>query len=194
MGSGKSTAAQVLVDFYGFHVLSFATPLKTMVADFLWDSDPEKKGYTYWKDFVNNNRYHPLVRTAMQFLGDDVARKIHGPDVWIRRLDDAFGIDMIEPLAYPYVIDDARYQNEVDYLREKGFHVVLINRDPIERDSYVGIQMQRSCPTMTEADIDQYIKQWACHPSEARIRGLDIDEEVEYTEFKTWAEEHIGSL
>ena len=194
MGSGKSTAALTLKDFYAYTVLSFATPVKTLLADYLSYSDPEHRGRTYWRTYVSNNRYHPTIRTSMQFLGDAVARTLHGPDVWVRHMDDEWGMNFDEPFAYPYVVDDARYQNEIDYLRSKGFHILRINRDILERENYTALQIRRAAPDLSDADIDQYMKQWQCHPSESRIRGLDIDEEIEYNQFSEWARENIGDL
>ena len=194
MASGKSYAAMHLNTWYGYNILSFAEPLREHVCDFLKKSDPYAGTQTDWKSYLRDRKHTRAVRNAYQFLGDDVARTIHGPDVWIKHFDLNYGGYIQSLHNYRVVVDDVRYPNEIQYLRERGFYLIRLNRDPLERENHLRMEILRCNPDIDEAGVLQLLQEWQCHPSEAQIRGLDIDEEIEYNHFSEWAEVNIGSI
>lgn len=120
-GAGKDTAAQVLVEEYGFTKMSFAQPLKQA----LWALNPliEVNKYEdeielehiYLQDLVQNVdndeewRYakeFPEVRRLLQRLGTEVGRDLFGLDVWVDQL-----FDHVE-VGQKIVITDMRFFNE----------------------------------------------------------------------------------
>lgn len=138
MGSGKSTAADVLINTHGYVPVSFAAPLKAMVieADPLVGYRPELGRYSpvmlhlsdllsSGKTFEECKREYPEVRRSLQRIGQGV-RNID-PDYWVRlALNEIISL----PRA-PVVIADVRYPNEADTLRKNGFVLVRITRPAI---------------------------------------------------------------
>lgn len=101
---GKSTAARVLRDDYGFRILSFATTLKQMAIDgYMID------GRMWWWDGVSKG---PTERAAFQYIGDRERAK--NPLVFIWPVLHELG-----KKAGPCVIDDARLPNEFVNLIER---------------------------------------------------------------------------
>lgn len=145
MGSGKTTAAQPLLDL-GFSKFSFADPLKKLISSLynlpLEDLyDPIKKQIELDKKLVwdaeTAKRLCVLasiegeldstcvefnsLRHAMQYIGTDVLRKY----------DDNFHINMALASLDPnknYVCDDVRYPNELSALQKLGGYCIFIIR------------------------------------------------------------------
>jgi hypothetical protein len=117
-GSGKSTAAQHLVEKYGAFRYGFATPLKEMVKRALDLSEEQVYGTQEQKEAVDP-RYGHSARWFMQRIGTDGCRRTFGEDFWTKQC-----LDMIyrqnPRLA---VIDDTRFINEAAAVLEweQGF-------------------------------------------------------------------------
>ncbi|RWO20632.1 deoxynucleotide monophosphate kinase [Mesorhizobium sp.] len=120
-GSGKSTAAQHLVDIHGYTRVRFAGPLKDMMTALGFtkdDTDGEAK-----------ERPHELLcgktrRHAMQTLGTEWGRKCIGEDFWVglwRRAAD----DVIAS-GGRVVVDDCRFPNEAVTVRRIGGDIYRI--------------------------------------------------------------------
>lgn len=127
-GSGKTTVAQAFADTHGYTRISFAEPLKQMLA-VLVPADAEK---TEARPELCGN----TVRYALQSLGTEWGRKMIGDTIWtdalLRRLtpNDKF------------VIDDVRFPNEAQILIDCGVTIVRIHRHGVaamDHDSERGI-------------------------------------------------------
>lgn len=134
-GSGKSTVATYLSDFYGFNEYTFASPIreivKTMFLISEWQlSEPELK------EKCIDDYFNVTPRKAMQFVGTELVRE-HigellphiGSDFWIehlfRRMLKNGDVDS------NVVISDVRFQNEADKIRSLGGVIVKIIRPSI---------------------------------------------------------------
>lgn len=120
-GSGKSTAAQYLVDIQGYTRVRFAGPLKAMMTALGFtkdDTDGEAK-----------DRPHDLLcgktrRHAMQTLGTEWGRRCIGEDFWVG-LWRAAANEVIET-GGRVVCDDCRFPNEAATVRKMGGDIYRI--------------------------------------------------------------------
>lgn len=122
-GSGKTTAAQHLVETFGAKRISFATPLKKLAAHVFKFTDEQLYGSTEAKEKIDP-RYGVSPREFLIRLGDG-ARRFLGPRVWV---DAAFSeIMSVGPANALFVIDDLRYPSEaVDVVTCKHFKGAVI--------------------------------------------------------------------
>jgi dephospho-CoA kinase len=143
-GSGKDTAAHALMTNFGYGKVSFAGPLKAMVADAdplvgcgdqqdrqnlcaqpLHLSDVLLGGMS----FEDAKRTYPEVRRALQRIGQGVRK--YDPDYWVRlALKD---VEYLNDLSCAVVITDVRYVNEAEALRDRGFKLIRVTRKPDPR-------------------------------------------------------------
>lgn len=145
-GSGKTTFAYVAVKEFGFTKLSFADGLKQEVKEFLESYEIPFRDENLWgtqedKDEVIpefgdsvyllpglRRFYEPhrgiTFRHLLQFWGTDFRRKYFGEDYWTKKLLSQLtdGKD--------YIIDDVRFPNEADALRERDGLILRIVRIP----------------------------------------------------------------
>jgi len=121
-GVGKDTAGSQLALHYGFATYAMAGPLKAMLFTGL-GLDP--------KDFVTSEqkeatieRYGFTYREAAQTLGTEWGRALND-DLWLisagAKLDYAASIG-VRGIA----ITDVRFENEADWVRERGGQIVHI--------------------------------------------------------------------
>ena len=106
--SGKSTAANYLSE-HGYEIYSLATPLKILSKTLYKLSDQQLYGNE--KEIIDK-RYNCSPRYIMQYIGTDIVRKYFGKDYWLTFLAKYIA-------DYPnkkIVIDDVRFQNEVNYI------------------------------------------------------------------------------
>lgn len=106
MGNGKTTAAQYLVDNYGFKRYSFAQKLKDICVDMGWMPAGTKD------------------RQLLQEFGTDVMRAWR-PNVWVDYLIYRITSDNMECAT----VDDCRFLNEAEALRKIGFTIVRMIND-----------------------------------------------------------------
>ncbi len=118
-GSGKDTAASVLVRAYGFRRLAFADNLKCAAKVIfgltdaqLWGGDKDKVD-PYW---------NMTPGQICQRLGTECLRNGFADDVWIRSM-----LRQVEPGEH-YVITDLRFPNEAQALTEWGGKIYRIER------------------------------------------------------------------
>ena len=118
-GSGKSTAADYLVEEHGFVLVKFAEPLKNMLRA-LGLSDEEIEGS------LKEQRCSLLAgrtpRHAMQTLGTEWGRDCIGADFWIG-LWERIACDVLDH-GGRVVVDDCRFPNEAGAVRRAGGRVV----------------------------------------------------------------------
>lgn len=105
--AGKNTFGDIAVKEFGYKELAFADELKKYAKLLFPDH------------FKNNNKPVKLL----QDFGEGM-RKID-TDIWVKLLANNF--DKTDELNV--VVTDVRHQNEVDYLRSKGFIIVKIENN-----------------------------------------------------------------
>ena len=133
-GSGKDTAAGILIREQGYKKLSFAGVLKDAVAAvFSWPR-PMLEGDTEesrrWREEPDEWWSKRLGRTitprlVLQEWGTDLCRNHFHPDIWIA------AVEKVLANAGPddkYVITDCRFPNEVAAIKELGGKLISIRR------------------------------------------------------------------
>lgn len=135
IGSGKSTAAEHLVEAHGFTRLSFAGRLKDITAlTFGWDRSrlegktPEDRTWReetdpYWTERLGRNI---TPRIALQYMGTEVFRNNLHEDIWAHIL--IAQARSLGPDA-KIVIDDVRFVNECRAIRAEGGQIVVLHRE-----------------------------------------------------------------
>lgn len=138
IGSGKDTAADYLVDTYGFKRDSFANTLKDAVsAIFGWDRtllegrtaisrEWREQVDPWWATRLNISNLTP--RWVLQYWGTDVCRVGFHDDIWIASLENK-----IRKTQDDIVISDVRFPNEINAIHNAGGTVIRIKRgtDPL---------------------------------------------------------------
>ena len=127
-GSGKSAAAKVLTNTYGFRLAPMAGPLKRMlIAGGLQYDDV----YGGLKEVPNDILGGQTPRHAMQTLGTEWGRDHIHPDIWVNMWTASYRRDAVESgygLLQPVVVDDVRFDNEVQAIRDLGGVIVEVFR------------------------------------------------------------------
>lgn len=108
-GAGKDTIADYLVKLHGFEKLSFAQPLKDMLA--VLGVDVTNREHKEDPDFGLCGR---SPRFLMQTLGTEWGRDIVHKNLWIHLLENN-----IRP-GRRYVVSDVRFEDEAAWLRRVG--------------------------------------------------------------------------
>jgi hypothetical protein len=120
MQAGKSTVADYLIEL-GYTKIKFARTLKLMLVPFLLNfvDDP-------WEYLEGSKKEHEVpglgvtARFLMQTLGHDWGRMSIGRnDVWVL-------IETRNLTGDGYIVDDMRYENEYQKLRELGFTMIKL--------------------------------------------------------------------
>jgi hypothetical protein len=118
-GSGKSTAADHLVERHRFVRVKFAGPLKDMMRA-LGLGEREIEGDLKEKpcDLLGGK----TPRWAMQSIGTDWGRDMITPDLWVRAWHAACAK---VPAGRGIIADDCRFPNEADAVRAAPFALVV---------------------------------------------------------------------
>ena len=151
IGSGKSELAKICQN-KGFEKLYFALPLKKLIADLIHVKLEEinglknvEKDYKFNKMdylFLSKETHIPYstvneemskvefktVRQLLQFIGTDLIRK-YNTNWHVNKIRE-----MIDP-SRDYVIDDVRFKNELNLIRELGGDAWFIIRPTIDNVS-----------------------------------------------------------
>lgn len=99
-GSGKNTAAKILLEF-GWTQMGFADPLKEIaVREFAWNHDKDERG-----------------RKLLQTLGQ--AARAYKKDFWVAKARSR--VTPTQRIAWT----DVRYQNEVDFIRTERKGIII---------------------------------------------------------------------
>lgn len=141
-GSGKDTAAKVLVAEYGFTKIAFADAVRTMaltinplitiraVPGAIWRLSDVIDRFGW--DIAKNE--YPEVRRLLQVIGTEAVRNILGNNVWIDTLAKQFPDIADEDTRY--VITDCRFDNEVEFVRDHGGLLVWVERPGTASDGH----------------------------------------------------------
>ena len=122
-GSGKSTAAQVLIDA-GWVRIKFADPLKDMLRAIGLTED-QIEGHL--KEVPCDLLQGKTPRWAMQTLGTEWGRNSIGERFWLDIARRKIALAMAAGLSV--VVDDVRFENEAQVIRELGGLVLGISRN-----------------------------------------------------------------
>jgi hypothetical protein len=129
--SGKDTAADYLVDNYGYTKFSFASPMK----EAMYRLDPRitinelsntslRIGVDVygWEGLKERS---PDVRGLLQRFGTEVGREMFGQDFWVD-----YAMSQI-PDGAKVVIADVRFPNEADAIKKLGGKVLRVEREGV---------------------------------------------------------------
>ena len=136
-GVGKTTAARYLALNYGFTILSFATKLR-QIADFIY---PGISGYYKEKPFPGHDW------TPREFL--------IGLGAFMRYWETDYWLNQVKLQVAPsknLVIDDCRFKNEANLMKDLGGILVRIDRYESE-NPYKG-----KIDDPSETELDNYDK------------------------------------
>jgi hypothetical protein len=133
IGSGKGTIGDILVNRHNFRRESFAKSLKDAAsAIFGWDralleGDTDvsrlfrEQKDEYWSVALNRDITPRLV---LQLLGTEAGRQIFGKDLWVSSVERR-----IQQQPHDnYVITDARFENEIQKIRDMGGVIIRVVR------------------------------------------------------------------
>ena len=130
-GSGKSYFADYLVNNKLFIKLSFASPLKE-ITKILFNLSDEDVNDPIKKELINP-KFNASPRELMQWLGTDIMREEfnkkfnYSGSIWIDSVKDK--IKTLLEDNKDVVIDDVRFQNEVDMIHSLGGIVINLHND-----------------------------------------------------------------
>lgn len=130
-GSGKSYFADYLVNHKLFIKLSFASPLKEITKILFNLSDEDVKDPI--KKELINPKFNASPRELMQWLGTDIMREEfnkkfnYSGSIWIDSVKDK--VKTLLDNNKDVVIDDVRFQNEVDMIHSLGGIVINLHND-----------------------------------------------------------------
>ncbi|MNJ31628.1 hypothetical protein D3C77_262700 [compost metagenome] len=142
--TGKTTAANHLVNTHGFVTYAFADPLREGLMQIFnlspCDFDDERKEQPI--DWLGRS-----PRELMQALGTGWGRNLVHPDLWILLAEQNLEfLDQTNDNASGFVISDLRFENEADFVRKRGgivIHVLRSDADEVNphiSESGIGIQ------------------------------------------------------
>ncbi|MFT0892971.1 deoxynucleotide monophosphate kinase [Pseudochelatococcus sp. G4_1912] len=117
-GSGKTTAANYLVEHYGFTRHRMAGPIKAML-HCLGLNERHTDGDL--KEVPCDLLGGKTPRHAMQTLGTEWGRDLISPDLWLSAWQATLPDGDV-------VVDDVRFANEADAIKELGGVMVRVDR------------------------------------------------------------------
>ncbi len=124
-GSGKSTAANYILENFAGRRFGLADPLKSIARDVLDFTEEQLYGTQEQKETVDP-RYGFTPRWFLQRLGTEGIRRHLGQDVWVQATLKAIADWRAAGGIGPAVIDDCRFPNEVEKLWKAGAKVVKL--------------------------------------------------------------------
>lgn len=184
MASGKTHASKFLESKYGYIHMALAGPIKELEDCYenMGQDGFEREAYRilhtegglseetvekFLDIFVPNvgeiPRELPKPRKRYQYIGTDLGRNQISPTIWIDILlhNKNKNINV--------VIDDTRFQNEIDYLKPHNFVSIKLN---VDKD------IQRERLQVLYGLSDQDIESALAHASEKEIDDITCDYEV----------------
>lgn len=134
-GAGKSTLATRLNTRYGYARMKMAGPLKGMLRTYLTG---QGLSYAEVESMIEGDAKHlphaalngKTPRHAMQTLGTEWGRNCMGIDFWVEAAAEQIEQSLSNGLNV--VVDDVRFPNEMDMIRDLGGIVVRVRRPAVE--------------------------------------------------------------
>ena len=139
-GAGKSTVAETLSSVHGYERVRFAGGLKEMLKFLLYyqyldEETVERLIDGDLKEFASPHLCDQTPRYVMQTLGTEWGRKLVGEDFWVQVTKNR--VDSLLKKNKRVVIDDVRFQNEIDMVRSyKRSYSIYIESDSTVQDSH----------------------------------------------------------
>ncbi|NBP00840.1 MAG: hypothetical protein EBU90_12035 [Proteobacteria bacterium] len=183
IGCGKDTAADYLVNYYGFRRDSFANTLKDAVAAvFGWDRTllegrtSEAREWReqidqWWADRLDIPYLTP--RWVLQYWGTEVLRNNFHDDIWIASVENK-----LMKTKDNVVISDVRFPNEIKAIHDSNGLVIRIKRGPDPEWFQDAVNMNAGPTNMTWAISRQKMQELEIHSSETSWIGSPTDFEV----------------
>jgi hypothetical protein len=167
LGAGKTSAAKVLEQF-GFRRFRMADTLKRMLLTAGLSYEQVDGGD---KEVPADFLCGKTPRWAMQSLGTEWARECIGPDFWVNCMHAELIRAWREDPKAKIVIDDIRFENEVDLVRSfSGGLWRIEGREPPEKKKSI---LQRVSSVFTKGTQP--------HASEAAWKTFEVDYEINNT-------------
>lgn len=141
-GSGKDTAASVLVAEYGFTRFAFADKVKDLllaVNPVIYTVDSGRP--VRLRTIVDGvgwdaaKRLHSEVRRSLQAIATEGCRDLFGADFWVNQL--ANQRDNWSDPDSRYVISDVRFDNEIDFIKDNGGTLIWVYRPDTASDGHL---------------------------------------------------------
>jgi len=138
-GSGKDTAAAILIEEFGYEKLSFAGSLKdALAAIFGWSRDSLEGATTEsrrWREeedaWWSAALKRPVTpRKMLQEWGTEVGRDAFHPDIWLLSVQRKIE----QHPQKKFVITDCRFENEAEALKALGGKLMGIRRPMLDCD------------------------------------------------------------
>lgn len=127
LGSGKDTAAAVLLEQYGFTKVAFGDGVKDalMAIGFSRESlhDPLSKQLP-----VGWLESGVTPRQAMQTLGTEWGRQMVDPDLWVRVAENKLALAWKDDPLAKFAMTDVRFPNEIQMARDMNATIIHIRR------------------------------------------------------------------
>ena len=141
MGSGKTTLAEVLEE-QGYTRKAFAEPLYWIAKRYMfWDGVKDEKG-----------------RKLLQTLGTECGRA-YNSNVWVKHMEiyikSRLNMEQVAKYKSPVkiVIDDLRFPNEADFIRDLGGQVIHLDGKGYDMGELNKHESEQKLPINTEKDI-----------------------------------------
>jgi hypothetical protein len=155
--SGKDSAAKYLVEQYGYTKFALADRLKDEVVTAL---NAVEGGWSRARLEEEKTR----LRSLLQVWGTEF-RRASDANYWTDKLADALTRHQAPDLGRA-VVTDARFTNELNMLRERGFTIVRLEMDDITLRKHL-----HTVAGMSDEQIDTAL----IHPSEQEWRNYEAD-------------------
>lgn len=155
-GCGKSTVATKLAQTQQSQIISFADPIRNMLAAL---NDKPISGSSL--KFIDKNA--PLdwlggksYRFASQQLGTEYGRNTLNPKIWVNHLEKRLSEKMLN------IVDDCRMENEYQMLKSHNAIFIKLDRAgiPKQSDSHSSEHFWSQIPSISisNEDLDECIK------------------------------------
>ena len=133
---GKSTVANMIATEYGFHIVSFAMPIKEVLCHlFGWDYAQCQEGD--FKETPRNDCYGLTPRDLMLTLGTDWGRNTVHRNIWTdaaMKLVDRCGLEEAQGVVMP----DVRFDSEAEAIKRRNGFIISVERSdaPVYLDNH----------------------------------------------------------
>lgn len=146
---GKDTAAQILVEDYGYTRIGFADIIKksAYVLDPIITLDGMRLAHAVDKYGWEAAKQVPEVRRLLQVLGSEVGRDLIDPQIWVEVTMHAIHPDD------KIVISDVRFANEAEEIKWKKGQIWRITRV----DKSEPVNVHKSETEMDKWNFDEYV-------------------------------------
>jgi len=184
-GHGKDTVGNMLAEHAGYVPMSFADPLKRILSiQFGWPLE-QLQGLTaesrtwreqpdpYWSEKLGR----PFTpRQAMTEIGTDLIRHKFLDSQWRDLMQK-----QLQSHTSPVVITDARFQNELQMVRDQGGITIWVKRDPLPT-WYDRVMWLNTLPVWQRKLIRPFLTELrTVHESETDWVGWDFDHVIDNT-------------